>query len=130
MVGEEITLGLLTRVLFLVGADCECDLDPRMLRGTGIPIPWNERLHSLVTQDLGFDPNNPLVRMEVSQIMRVRAWQDRTSDDQTAALGIPERPPVAKPPSNWLGLPFLVMTGGVAAIVLAIGGLILFRARR
>ena len=130
MVGEEITLGLLSRILFLVGADCECDLDPRMLRGTGIPIPWNERLHSIVTQDLGFDPNNPLVRMEVSQIMRVRAWQYQASDDRTAALDIPEQPPVTKLPSNSLGLRLLVMIGSIAAIIVAIGGLILFRARR
>ena len=131
MVGDEVSVGLLTRVLFLVGADCECDLDPRMLRGTAIPIPWDERLQAIVAQDLGFDPNNPLVRMEVGQIMRVRTWQDRLAENGPLPLSIPEEfSSAGRPTSNQLAIRLFIVLGGLTAVVLSIGALLLVRSRK
>jgi len=70
---EEIEEERLTQLLAIVGADCECGLDPRLMRGRPLPLRWNRAVHTQVVEDLGFDPENPMVRIEVSQIMRMRA---------------------------------------------------------
>jgi hypothetical protein len=69
----EIEEEKLTQLLSIIGADCECGLDPRLMRGRPFPVKWDRKVHSKVVEDLGFDPENPMVRIEVSQIMRMRA---------------------------------------------------------
>ena len=131
MIGEEITLDLVSRILFIVGADCECDLDPRLLRGTGIPIPWDSRLQELVSGELGFDPNNPLVRMEVSQIMRVRSWQNPAMENRVQPLEIPAlKDNSGELTSRLFSFQFLYLIGGIGVLVLCIGAVIWLRAKR
>jgi len=70
---SEIEEKSLLYLLTIIGADCECGLDPRLIRGRPLPTSWDREVQSDVIRDLGFDPENPLVRIEVSQIMRMRA---------------------------------------------------------
>jgi hypothetical protein len=134
MIGSEITLDLVSRILFIVGADCECGLSPRLIRGTGIPILWDRRLRSIVSQDLGFDPDNPLVRMEVSKILKVNTWMDSRAFQAEARadqLDIPEVEDITRSSSERLvSNQFILMIGGGAALVLCVGVFILIRARR
>ena len=131
MIGEEITLDLVSRILFIVGADCECELDPRLLRGTGIPIPWNRRLQALVSRDLGFDPDNPLVKMEVGQILRINTWQAYATEDRVKQLEIPTPKDNSRDPASRLfSYQFLYLICGLAALVLGVGAFILIRAER
>ncbi|HUV14863.1 MAG TPA: hypothetical protein VMY18_14565 [Acidobacteriota bacterium] len=133
MIGEEITLDLVSRILFVIGADCECGLSPKLIRGTGIPIQWNRRLQALVSQDLGFDPDNPLVRMEVSKILKVDTWMDSRSyptEDYADQLQIPAvKDSSGAPRGRPVFKRVFYLTGGMAALVLCVGAFIWIRAR-
>jgi len=69
-VGEQITEDNLTAILFVVGGDCECGLDQRWLQGTMLPAKWDENLLQLAAATLEFDPEDPMVKMEISWIVR------------------------------------------------------------
>ena len=71
--GSDITEDSILRILSVVGLDCECGMDPQMMRGIPLPIRWNTSLQEQVVCELGFDPENPLVKTEVSQILRLRS---------------------------------------------------------
>ena len=60
----------LTELLFVIGADCECGLDHRWLQGTMLPARWDEGLQQKVVESLGFDPESPMVKMEMVSIIR------------------------------------------------------------
>lgn len=68
--GEMLTDENLLRVLPLIGADCECGLDHRWLQGTMLPARWDESLQQKVAASLGFDPESPMVKMEMVSIIR------------------------------------------------------------
>jgi len=69
--GDKITTEAIYYLLSLVGADCECDLDRSWLLGPMIPLSWTEKTQALVAHTLGFDPENPLVKMELFQIAKI-----------------------------------------------------------
>ena len=66
---EEITEYNLASVLFVIGADCECGFDYSWLQGTMLPARWNENLQAQAAKSLGFDPENPMIKMEISSII-------------------------------------------------------------
>ncbi len=68
--GEEIDENNLASVLFVIGDDCECGLDHRWLQGTMLPARWDEKMQARVAENLGFDPENPMIKMEMSMIIR------------------------------------------------------------
>ncbi|UCD49942.1 MAG: hypothetical protein JSW27_20730 [Phycisphaerales bacterium] len=68
--GEQITKENLERVLFVIGADCECGLDHRWLQGTMLPARWGAERQATVAKTLGFDPESPMVKMEMLSIVR------------------------------------------------------------
>jgi hypothetical protein len=68
--GEEITETRLINILSVVGADCECGLDRRWILGKMLPVRWDEKIQARAAKALGFDPENPMVKMEISQIIR------------------------------------------------------------
>ncbi len=67
--GEQITETDLANVLFVIGADCECGFDYRWLQGTMLPVRWDEEMQARVAESLGFDPENPMIKMEMSRII-------------------------------------------------------------
>ena len=68
--GEMLTNENLLRVLPVIGADCECGLDHRWLQGTMLPARWDQSLQQRVAVSLGFDPESPMVKMEMVSIIR------------------------------------------------------------
>jgi len=131
--GEEITLDAVSRILFIIGADCECGLPPSLIRGTGIPIPWNKTLQARVTRELGFDPDNPLVRIEVGRILQFHSEPDGRSGSlqegySTPSFPSPETGTKASRLSAFQRLIFLL--GGAGLLVLLSGVFLLFRAKR
>ena len=68
--GPEINEAALTQVLYIIGEDCECGLDWTVLQGTMLPSRWDEKTQALTTAALGFDPENPMIKLEMSQILR------------------------------------------------------------
>jgi hypothetical protein len=83
---------------------------------------------------MGFDPDNPLVRMEVSKILKVNTWMDSRSfqaEARTDQLDIPKVDDSSRSSSGRLvSNQFILLIGGGAALVLCVGALILIRARR
>ncbi len=67
--GEQITEDNLAAILYVVGDTCECGLDRRWLQGTMLPASWGRELQELAAQNLGYDPENPMVKMEIGSII-------------------------------------------------------------
>jgi hypothetical protein len=86
--GPTITRTALQERLALIGQDCECDLDRAWLKGPVLPGRWSRDLQQTASRLLGFDPENPLVRTEVSRIV-LRGEGDRTrARKPTTVLGL------------------------------------------
>jgi hypothetical protein len=64
--GDAITEERLTSYLQVIGADCECGLDRSWMQGTMIPLQWSDEIQEMVSTSLGFDPENPRTKMEIS----------------------------------------------------------------
>lgn len=73
MKGKQITEATLVNILYVIGTDCECGLDIRWTQGTALPVRWDEKTQAKVAKNLGFDPENPMVKMEISRILRMGA---------------------------------------------------------
>ena len=67
---ENIIKERLAELILVVGADCECGLDKQWLQGTMLPTKWDSAVQNRVVKNLGFDPENPLVKIEMNRIMR------------------------------------------------------------
>ena len=60
----------LVGLLSIVGADCECGLDRKWMQGNMIPLVWDDDIQRMAAKNLGFDPENPTVKMEISLILK------------------------------------------------------------
>jgi len=86
--GPAITRTGVQERLVLIGQDCECDLDRAWLQGPVIPGRWDRSLQETAARALGFDPENPRVRSEVSRIV-LRGEGDRSRQQRpTTALAL------------------------------------------
>ena len=67
--GLEISETYLDRFLSIIGLDCECGLDRRWMTGRRIPLNWDSHTQQQVAKALDFDPESPLVKMEIGRIL-------------------------------------------------------------
>ena len=67
--GAEISEKKITYILSAIGADCECGLDRKWMQGRSIPLVWDKEIQTRVAKNLGFDPESPMVKMEMSRII-------------------------------------------------------------
>lgn len=92
--GPLITQTTLQERLVMIGQDCECELDRSWLKGPLLPARWDQGRQSTAASVLGFDPENPMVRTEISRIV-LRGPTDGTRRKlagSTSALGYDEMP--------------------------------------
>lgn len=66
LTGRELTEEFITRFLSVIGADCECGLDRSWMQGTMLPIRWDRTVQKQVASKLGFDPEDPMTKTEIS----------------------------------------------------------------
>ncbi len=59
----------LTAIVNTIGLNCECGLDRQWMQGTMIPQKWDEDVQKQWASHLGFDPESPAIRLEMSQIL-------------------------------------------------------------
>ena len=59
----------LTAIVNTIGLNCECGLDRKWMQGTMIPQKWDEDVQKRFANQLGFDPESPAIRIEMSQIL-------------------------------------------------------------
>jgi len=126
MKGAEISEPNLTGIFSLVGADCECDLDPTWIQGTRLPVRWEPKLHALVTKSLGFDPENPLIKIEVSRILGRRGSGKGLAQAGPAAAEAPRTLDRPQKTVLWrrlaitmICLTILTLTGGIVVVLVA-----------
>ena len=73
MRGEQISANIVANILYVIGADCECGLDRSLMQGTMLPVRWGEEIQAKAAKGLGFDPENPMIKMEINRILRMGA---------------------------------------------------------
>ena len=88
-VGEMMSGGLITRTalqeaLAVIGQDCECGLDRVWMQGERFPLAWGQTEKKAAFTELGFDPDNPKVKAEISRII-ARGPNSRTSGNTQSA---------------------------------------------
>ena len=154
MKGDEITEPNLTGILSIIGADCECGLDLAWTQGTRLPVRWEAKRYTEVAKALGFDPESPMVKLEISRIIgrrgssKMAAAGDRevTPNSGSSSMAapvsgtirpnriseatirdgpVPIAPVLAESGPSWR-LSLIVMAG-LAALIVAVGGWILLR---
>ncbi len=67
--GDKVTVPELVRVMALAGTSCECGLERKWMQGPMILMRWDRGLQQRVADHLGFDPESPTVKTEISQIL-------------------------------------------------------------
>ncbi len=67
--GPLITQTAVQERLVIIGQDCECELDRAWMKGPLLPARWDASRQTQAARSLGFDPENPLVRTEISRIV-------------------------------------------------------------
>ncbi len=88
-VGEMLRGGLITRTalqeaLAVIGQDCECGLDRVWMQGERFPLAWGQPEKKAAFAELGFDPDNPKVKAEISRII-TRGPNSRPSGNTQSA---------------------------------------------
>jgi hypothetical protein len=155
--GEQITEDNLLAVLFVIGDTCECGIDRRWLQGTMLPASWDRGLQAKAAESLGFDPENPMVKMEIASIMGRGGYsyagvpfgyqelviesEPNAQLEQTVPVGgeavlsapdgakrASENPPPAEMYSSLRAMAFVAI--GITAVVVIVGIVILLRPRR
>ena len=148
LAGWQIRGSALLGTLATIGLSCECGLDRQWLLGSRIPLRWGERIRSQVTKKLGFDPENPMVKTEMSMIMALGLAASEgapdeyneevlplTSQANPAGLSPAQFRELVSPPSAssiW-GLPLrsTLLSIGAGGLFVLVGVLLIFlRARR
>lgn len=67
--GPMITSTELTKVMTIIGQDCECGLDRAWMQGPTIPVSWTKDRRQKAYALLKFDTEDPMVKTEMSRII-------------------------------------------------------------
>jgi hypothetical protein len=86
LANDSLTTEAIYNLLLFVGADCECDMDRSYLNGYLIPLYWPQTARERVSNILGFDPENPLVKMDMINIARIYSSRDRLNGSASTAV--------------------------------------------
>ncbi|MEE2885999.1 MAG: hypothetical protein VX951_01090 [Planctomycetota bacterium] len=84
--GADISKDPLLGILANAGESCECGLDRTWMRGPRIPLRWDDDVKQQATKLLGFDPENPVVKSEISGILSKRPKGNRGARDSTPTV--------------------------------------------
>ena len=68
----------------MIGQDCECGLDRVWMQGERFPLAWGQPEKKAAFSELGFDPDNPKVKAEISRII-ARGPNSRPSGNTQSA---------------------------------------------
>lgn len=124
--------------LAMIGADCECGLDRKWMLGPQIPMNWSLENRQLLTDELGFDVDNPMVLAEMSHILSKEQITEFNSDVTFAPeeidldLLLNKKENIGKSEDQTkerLILPTVLIILGLSILIIIIGFL-LFRRKR
>ncbi|MBL9135723.1 MAG: hypothetical protein JNK85_07640 [Verrucomicrobiales bacterium] len=117
--GPLITQTTLQERLVMIGQDCECELDRSWLKGPLLPVRWDQERQSAAARVLGFNPENPMIRTEISRIV-LRGPADgprRKLTGPRSALGYDEVPVESVPDSAPLPSDTTTIEGSVTEVL-------------
>ena len=80
---ESIIEGDVYKLLSIIGADCECGLDRKWMLGYQIPLNWPKKTRQDLSDNLGFDVDNPMVLTEMSRILAIENKVPKDPDGVT-----------------------------------------------
>ncbi len=66
---ERLDERALEAIVNTIGLNCECGLDRKWMQGQMIPLKWDDDVQKRIAKQLGFDPESPAIRLEMSQIL-------------------------------------------------------------
>ena len=87
--GPLITATRLREILSVIGQDCECELDRSWMQGPMIPAVYGREFRQEAYVQLGFDPENPSVKSEISRII------SRGPNSQNGSVSVANAPAAA-----------------------------------
>jgi len=67
--GNTLNEAAITAILSTIGLNCECGLDRKWMQGAMVPLKWDKDRKQKVAKQLGFNPESPEIRIEMSQIL-------------------------------------------------------------
>jgi len=67
--GERLNQESISAILDTIGLNCECGLDRKWMQGTMVPLKWDRERKQQAAEQLGFNPESPEIRIEMSQIL-------------------------------------------------------------
>ena len=144
--GDRLNRESISAILDTIGLNCECGLDRKWMQGAMVPLKWDrDRKQQMATQ-LGFNPESPEIRIEMSQILakggpgqgvhRSKIIGDTLDELLTGhASGslAPKPPPLGQAEEQTAettsGISASIWAGLVAVAILVAGGLIFLTAR-
>ncbi len=68
---KSIEKGNVYKLLSIIGADCECGLDRKWMLGYQVPLNWPKQVGQDLSDNLGFDVDNPMILAEMSRILAI-----------------------------------------------------------
>jgi len=147
--GEKLSQSSVSAILNTIGLNCECGLDRKWMQGVMVPLKWDRDRKQEIAKQLGFNPESPEIRIEMSQILAksgaeqgsnrskivgdtldelLTGYRTGSLAEHTApgSIGQVTEPSEKEKPK------FSTMTwvAFISTVILAIGGLILLSARR
>jgi len=66
---KQLTQSSVSAVLNTIGLNCECGLDRKWMQGVMVPLKWGQERKQEIAKQLGFNPESPEIRIEMSQIL-------------------------------------------------------------
>ena len=67
--GERLSQSSVSAILSTIGLNCECGLDRKWMQGVMVPLKWDRDRKQEIAKQLGFNPESPEIRIEMSQIL-------------------------------------------------------------
>jgi len=135
MKAGEIEETNLVKILSVIGLDCECGLDVSWVAGTLLPLKWDQNRQAQVAGLLEFDPENPLVKLEVNRILKMASSSYPgvpVMFADSSAIGsdyVSDDGYVIDKQKSYLRIP-LYFTLGLAALVIIAGLIIIFKVKK
>lgn len=88
--GADITLQNVEGFFKMLGRNCACTTNPIWFSGPSAPLRWGEALEEQVRKELGYDPANPLVQMELVGVPSIELA--RQAEGRVEDLGLDDIP--------------------------------------
>ena len=89
---DELSAARVSSIISLLGRDCECELPREIFFGPSPPQRWSVKIAEQARRALDFDPEHPMVEMEVRQIVSRDhpSVMQQSLDDSEMFLGYEE----------------------------------------